>query len=149
MLLDYWLLIMEYWVLSIEYWVLIIECWVLSIDCWFLIECWLLSVEYCVLSSDYWVSKLEKEGARLAAAPAGEYKLESFGPSGGGKQGGGRLSPHAWRPCPRTRDRRITLHEDCYCLLCNKPSFRHSFPLCGDCGHAWKALFSDIVHMST
>ena len=41
------------------------------------------------------VSKLKKEGARSAAAAAPEYKLEGFGPSGGGKQGGGRLSPHA------------------------------------------------------
>ena len=41
------------------------------------------------------VSKLKKEGARSDAAAAGEYRLKGSGPSGGGKQGGSRLSPHA------------------------------------------------------
>ena len=41
------------------------------------------------------VSKLKKEGARSDAAAAGEYRLKGSGPSGGGKQGGSRMSPHA------------------------------------------------------
>ena len=40
-------------------------------------------------------SKLKKEGAKSVEGAAAEYKLEGFRPSGGGKLGGGRLSPHA------------------------------------------------------
>ena len=35
-------------------------------------------------------SKLKKESAKFIRPVAGEHKLEGFGPSGGGKQGGGR-----------------------------------------------------------
>ena len=35
-------------------------------------------------------SKLKKEGAAFVGGAAREHKLEGFGPSGGGKQGGGR-----------------------------------------------------------
>ena len=35
-------------------------------------------------------SKLKKEGAKSVGGAAPEHKLEGFGPSGGGKQGGGR-----------------------------------------------------------
>ena len=35
-------------------------------------------------------SKLKKEGAESVSTAAAEHKLEGFGPSGGGKQGGGR-----------------------------------------------------------
>ena len=36
------------------------------------------------------ISKLKKEGAASVSEAAREHKLEGFGPSGGGKQGGGR-----------------------------------------------------------
>ena len=56
-------------------------------------------------------SKLKKQTARSIDGATAPLKLEGFGVSGGGKQGGGKtpISPHAGQPLDKPRGRRINI----------------------------------------
>ena len=60
-------------------------------------------------------SMLKKEGAEFVSEAVAQHKLESFGPCGGGKQGGGRCHHTPDDLAQRTRGRRIWL-ECCWKL---------------------------------
>ena len=56
-------------------------------------------------------SMLKAEGVEFIYSAVAQHKLEGFGPCRGGNRRG-QQSPHAWRPCPRTRGRRIKRPAD-------------------------------------